>query len=236
MKKGLVVTLVAIVSMAFAGFASAGLPCAAYSTCELGFSINQACGQTDISWSPNGAYDQIILYVTVNDCLQDPVASCQVRLDMSGSFDCSADVDGGANLTFCGAATQYATTDANGAASFTLTGGGAGALVLDWTVTAECASPEVEVCANSDTICTKSVDFNGSGGINFLDTFKYLPKLAAGVGYSADLAACSAANAVNFLDTFKYLPALGGAWTCSGGQWTITHVGASLFECDDIFN
>ena len=139
------------------------------------------------------------------------------------------------NARLCGTATVTQTTDANGVTNFSLVGGGSGAIVLDYTVTAECADPEVELCANSDTLCAKSVDYNGTGNVNFFDTFKYLPALNTGTGYSADMAACNTSNIVNFFDTFKYLPALNTGAACSGGSFLLTLNDGGLFQCDDVF-
>ncbi len=45
------------------------------------------------------------------------------------------------------------------------------------------------------------------GNVNFFDTFRYLPQLSAGSGWSGDFT-CD--GNVNFFDTFQYLPALSG--------------------------
>jgi len=177
MKKGL---MIGLALFAFAGTALAGLPCAAYSTCTLTLNTPTACSTCDLVWAPDGSMDTIVLAVTVLDCLENPVDACDVRLDMSGEFDPNNDLGAGVNARICGTATVTQTTDANGVANFTIVGGGAGAIVLDYTVTAECADPEVELCANSDTLCVKSVDYNGTGNVNFFDTFKYLPALNTG--------------------------------------------------------
>jgi hypothetical protein len=232
MKKGLVFGVVALLGLA--GSAFAGLPCAAYSVCDLTIQNVTNCGTADLVWTPNELADYIVIRVTVRDCLENPVELCDVRLDMSGSFDANADVTTGVNGRICGSATQTGQTDANGAVSFNLSGGGAGAVMLDWTVTAQCADPEVELCANSDTLCAKSYDFNGSGNINFFDTFKYLPELNSGIGYSSDFAQCSTSNIVNFFDTFKYLPRLNNGDACPSGFWSLTNVDG-VVECDDIF-
>ncbi|MBN1826970.1 MAG: hypothetical protein JW958_11965 [Candidatus Eisenbacteria bacterium] len=233
MKKGL---MIGLALFAFAGTALAGLPCAAYSTCTVILNTPTACATTDLVWSPNGSMDTIVLAVTVLDCLENPVSSCDVRLEMSGQFDPANELGAsGNNGAICGTQTVTQATDANGVTSFTLTGGGAGAMILDYTVTAECADPEVELCAGSDTLCVKSVDFNGTGNVNFFDTFKYLPQLNSTTGYTGDMAACAATNVVNFFDTFKYLPALNSVAACPSGSWTLTLNDGGIYECDDIY-
>lgn len=232
MKKGLLICMVAL--FGFAGSAFAGLPCAAYSSCDLTLDISEGCTTTDLVWTPAGTADVIVISVTVRDCLENPVDTCQVRLDMSGSIDVHTSC--GTNITgvICGSASSFATTDANGVAEFTVTGGGGGALFLDWTVTALCADPEVELCTSSDTLCVKSHDVNGSGNINFFDTFKYLPALNAGISYCVDWGSCNTANTVNFFDTFKYLPHLNAADACPSGFFALTVVDG-VIECDDLF-
>ncbi len=213
MNKGLVLGILAIAAVGFAGMATAGLPCAAYSTCDLAPVQIRACSTTDVIWDAVGAAGYIGIVVTVRDCLNNPVDACDVRLDMSGTFDSNFGTAGVSGV-LCGTGSMTGTTDANGAVSFDVYGGGCGVLVLDWTATALCATPEVELCNVSDTLCVKSTDFNGDGLTHFLDTFRYLPMLNATTGYCGDFAGCSAGNGVNFLDTFAYLPALGGPYGC----------------------
>lgn len=232
MKKGLVFGVVALLGLA--GTASAGLPCAAYSVCGLTIQNVTNCATTNLVWTPNQYADYIVIRVTVRDCLENPVELCDVRLDLSGSFDANNDISPGVNGRICGTATRTAQTNANGAVAFNISGGGAGAIFLNWTVTAQCADPEVELCANTDTLCAKSYDFNGTGNINFFDTFKYLPQLNATTGYSSDFAQCSASNIVNFFDTFKYLPRLNNVDACPSGSFLLTYVDGVL-ECNDIF-
>ena len=217
MKKGLTFALAAILVAGFAGLASAGLPCAAYSTCDLyPVQVIAPCTTTDVTWDPNGAAGHILITVTVNDCLDNPVDSCDVRLDISGEFKGDVGITVAPGGFICGTASRTAQTGPNGAANFEITGGGGGSLVLNWTATAECASPEVELCSVSDTLCVKSTDMAGNGIINFFDTFNYLPILGSGVGYHGDWAQCSAGNIINFFDTFVYLPALGTPYNCAG--------------------
>ena len=59
----------------------------------------------------------------------------------------------------------------------------------------------------------KSPDFNGTGHINFTDTWKYLPELSAGIGICGNLSN-DASGLVNFTDTTKYLPHLNGNHVC----------------------
>ncbi|MFH1278388.1 MAG: hypothetical protein ABIK65_08415 [Candidatus Eisenbacteria bacterium] len=235
MKKGLVLGVVAL--LGFAGTAFAGLPCAAYSACNLSIQNVVGCGTADMVWTSSQLADYIVIRVTVRDCLENPVEACDVRLDLSGSFDSNVDVDptNAANFNgrICGTATRIAATNANGAVAFNISGGGAGAVFLNWTVTAQCADPEVPLCANSDTLCAKSYNYNGDTGINFFDTFKYLPALNAGVGYSSDFAQCSTANGINFFDTFRYLPRLNNGDSCVEG-FNLTKVN-NVLECDTIF-
>ncbi len=224
MKKGLVLGIVAIAVAGLTGLASAGLPCAAYSTATLSAVQIKVCSTTDVIWDGPGAAGYLKIDVTVHDCLDNPVDTCSVRLDMTADFTPDPSLTGVGGI-LCGTGTMTAVTNANGAASFTITGGGAGALALNYTITAECAIPEVELASVSDTVCVKSTDFNGNGGTNFFDTFKYLPQLSSGTGYTGDLAGCSSANGVNFFDTFVYLPALSGAYACPSGGVTLSNVG-----------
>ncbi len=217
MKKGLIFAIAAIAVAGFAGLASAGLPCAAYSICDLTPVQIDICSTTDVIWDPNGNDGYIQINVTVKDCLDTPVDTCTVRLDISGEFLAHTDIGVAPGGYMCNTGTMTAQTNANGAVSFQIDGGGCGSLVLNWSATAECASPEVLLCSVSDTLCVKSTDLAGNGLVNFFDTFNYLPLLGATVGYAGDFAACSAANQVNFFDTFTYLPALGAPYSCPGG-------------------
>ena len=236
MKKGIVIGLFALAMLGFTGSAFAGLPCAAYSNCELATVITQGCTTTDIIWSPsNTTADYVVIRGTVKDCIDNPVDTCDVQLDLSAGFDMNDDLVAGVSGRICGTSSSTTTTDANGYFEFTVTGGGSGAFIFDWTITALCADPSVEICASSDTLCAKSYDFNGSGNINFFDTFKYLPQLIAGVGYSSDFAACNTSNMVNFFDTFKYLPRLIAGDPCVGGSFLATSLEGLIYECDAIF-
>jgi hypothetical protein len=108
---------------------------------------------------------------------------------------------------------------------------------MHWVVTALCADPAIELSANDDTLCIKSFDFNGSGIVNFLDTFQLVQEVAPGTGYSADFRACSAGNIVNFLDTFVYVPHLSGGHACPGStSFLLTKVIDGLLpDCDELF-
>ncbi len=202
--------LVAAACMLVAGSAQATLPSPANSVCL--FEIKGAsCADADGIWSPGGTKDTLCIRVTVNNALGDPLDTCDVRLDVSATADAAN------GMFLCGSAagalTLNATTNANGAAEFKLQGGGCGRLELQWSVTAECAAPEVVLCSDTTSVCMKSTDFNGNGGINFFDTFIYLPQLNAGTGYCGDLT-CD--GNVNFFDTFQYLPDLNAGASCAG--------------------
>lgn len=236
MKKGLVFGIVAIAVAGITGLATAGLPCAAYSTCNLTPVQVRVCSTVDVIWSPLGNAGYLQIDVTVNDCLDNPVDTCDVRLDYGGTFDPEASIGAGVSGELCGSGSVTGTTDANGHVSFTLTGGGCGTLVLDWTATALCASPEVELCSVSDTLCVKSTDINGDGNTQFVDSFKYLPMLSAGSGYCGDFAACSGANAVTFPDNFVYLPALATGEACAGAKFSLTPSGGGFAACSGPIN
>ena len=210
-----VAALAGILMMASGAMAT--LPCAANSSCAL--EISSTCADADLVWCPgDDSGDMLYIRVTVRNCLDDPLDGCDIRLDLSGEGDSQDEVAGA--MAICGSASMTETSDINGAVEFTITGGGCGRIVLNWTATAECATPEVELCDNSDTLCVKSADFTGDLAVNFLDTFKYLPALAGGSGYCADLSCDAGDDSVNFLDTFKYLPHLAAACSCTG--WTLT--------------
>jgi hypothetical protein len=235
-RKGLVFGLIALGLTGFAGSALAGLPCAGYSHCGLDVIKISGCATTDLIWCPAGDKDLIRICVTVRDCLEAPVDSCIVRLDLLNfKFDPGDHLGAGVFGRICGTGTYMGNTlNNNGVYCWTLTGGGAGTIMFDWSVTAECADPEVLLCAESDTLCTKSFDFNGSGNVNFFDTFKYLPCLNSGVGYYCDFAQCNATNFVNFFDTFQYLPHLNGSHTCLPAVVVATNVELP-WDCDDIY-
>jgi len=209
--------------MIVASSAMATLPCAANSSCAIEVENGLPCGDADLRWCPLDDMDHIIIRVTVRNCLNDPLEGCDIRLDLSGEADAQDEL-GGTDMGICGTQSSTATSDANGAVAFSLTGGGCGRFVLNWTATAECATPEVELCTNSDTLCAKSPDFNGDLQVNYFDTFKYLPQLNSGTGYCGDLQ-CD--GIVNYFDTFQYLPHLNHGGSCTG--WTLT--AAVLGDC-----
>jgi hypothetical protein len=188
-------------------------------------------------WCPAGDYEKMYIRATVRDCLQAPVATCDVRLDLSGTVDILNDISGTNFGRICGTASRTATTDANGAVQFLISGGGAGRFEIHWVLTALCADPDIQLAAKDDTLCIKSFDFTGNGGVNFQDTFKYTPKLSAGTGYSCDFRQCSDGNGVNFQDTFQYTPHLSGGHTCPGGigaGFNLTTVTTGT-DCDLLF-
>jgi len=239
MRKGLVFGLFALATLGLAGSAFAGLPCAAYTTCErvVDNSVH-SCGEADLIWTPNGTADLIVITVTVMDCTQSPIDTCWVQLDYDTLL---YDVDPGVTITpamiICpGGPVFQQQTDANGVANFTITGGGAGAFIFDYTVTVLCADPDmVLTCTeNSDTLCAKSFDYNGTGNINFFDTFTFLPQLNAGTGYASDFAMCNDANQVNFFDTFAFLPHLNAGDPCTGAPG-FAGTAITIWNCDDQF-
>jgi hypothetical protein len=240
MRKGLMIGLLAVTVLGVAATADAGLPCAAYSSTVMAFQRKTGtgfpCNETNLVWCPQGDYEKLLIRVTVRDCLSAPVATCDVRLDLSGQFDPTDDLGAatGINGRICGTASRTATTDANGAAVFEVVGGGGGKYALHWVVTALCADPDIELTAQDDTLCIKSLDFNGTGNINFLDTFKYAPFLSAGSGYSGDFQSCSDGNLVNFLDTFQYAPHLQGGHLCAS-SFTLTRITTMGSDCNLLF-
>ncbi len=204
--------------LAVASTSMATLPCAANSSCAIEVENQLPCTNTDLRWCPQGDWDHIIIRVTVRNCLDNPLDSCDIRLDLSGIGDPQDEIGSPDGISICGSSSLTQMSDANGAVEFTLTGGGSGRFVLDWIVTAECAVPEVELCSNSDTLCAKSPDFTGNLIVNFWDTFEYLPQLQATVGWSGDfnsgVGTCD--NLVTFWDTFDYLPHLQAVHQCTG--------------------
>lgn len=232
MKKVLMLGLVAVATLGLTSSAMAGLPCAAYSSAS--FSIGgTACADADAFFSYAGNKGTIDICVTVNDCLQSPVDTCDVRLDYGLKYDAQDELVPGANGRVCGLGSATGATDANGVVCFELLLGGGGAGVVDWTVTAECASPEVFLAGASDTLCFRSTDFNGTGNVNFFDTFKYLPQLNAGVGYTGNM---NCIAPVNFFDTFQYLPDLNAGVACAGGSVLAADGTAAIGDCSGKIN
>lgn len=205
--------------LAIAGNAMATLPCAANSSCAIEAQNGNGCADADLRWCPAGDMDQIVIRATVRNCLDDPLSGCTLRLDLAGQAD---PTDATANMMVVGTASRTAVSDANGAVAWFITGGGCGRFNLDWTITAECADPQVELCATSTQFCAKTADFNGDGTLNFFDTFKYLPQLTAGAGYCADL---NCNGIANFFDTFQYLPHLTHGGTYAGFTLTVAALG-----------
>jgi hypothetical protein len=242
MRRSRVLGLIAMVVAGSIESASAGLPCAAYSSAVMELQrvsgTGLPCGTCDVVWCPAGDYESVWIRVTVRDCLSSPVPSCAVRLDLSGRFDPNNDLGSptSVNGRICGASSRMATTDSNGAASFDLWGGGAAKFALNWVLTALCADPEIELAARDDTLCIKSFDLNGSGNVNFSDTFKFAPQLNTGAGYSSDFRDCSSANRVNFRDSFLF--AVHQSHFCPGGagqSFTLLRDTSIGEDCDEDF-
>ena len=223
MRKTLALSAAIICCLAIASTAMATLPCAANSSCVIEVENSNGCTTADLRWCPLGDMDHIIIHVTVRNCLDDPLEGCAIRLDLDGEAD-AQDEMGVADIAICGTQSMTSVSDANGAVAFILTGGGCVRFILNWTATAECADPEVELCANSTELCVKSPDMNGDLAVNFFDTFRYLPQLIGGAGYCGDF---NCDGVVNFFDTFQYLPHLIHGGNCVG--WTLTPV--DLAEC-----
>ncbi len=226
------------------GQASGGIPCAAYSASILEFQRPTGpglpCGQCDLVWDPRGAgeSENLLIRVTVRDCDGVPVPGSFARLDLSGSFLRHPDITTATVGRICGTPSRSDTTDANGAARLRLRGGGSGRIALHWVVTISWPGDSFVLSDNWDTLCVKSPDFNGSGNVNFLDTFIYVPSLVHGTGYSGDFKACSALNTVNFQDTMFYAPFLFDGSPCQGGpaSFVLTTVTSMGESCDQLFN
>lgn len=183
------------------------------------------CSTTDLVWAPDGSADRLVFRATVVDAGADaPIPDCDLQLDLSGWLDPSGDLGAGVNGVVCGSSSRFATTDSSGAAEFVLTGGGCGVVGLTFVLTGLCGEDPLLLYEGADTFCVKSPDFNGSGNVNFFDTFKFLPQLNLGVGYCCDMAQCSPAEECNFFDTFRYLPHLAAASACEGGHFLLAVV------------
>lgn len=195
------------------GHAESGIPCAAYSSVTV-TTDGPACSDADLVCCPAGDLGGIVISATVLDCLLSPSDTCTIRLDYSFSGTAHAEVQP-ASVGICNspgnAGTLLSPTNANGVVSFRLIPYGVGDLNLDWSLTAVCASPEVLLASDQVAFQTKSPDFNGNGVVNFFDTFKYLPQLNSGIGYTGNL---NCLPPVNFFDTFQYLPHLSTGHSC----------------------
>lgn len=186
-------------------------------TVDLVPQINQGCGTTDIIWTPAANADVLLFRATVTDGdTGAPFPGCELRLEISGWFQSDFVTGMEAHGVVCGPAARTATTDANGTVEFEITGGGCGVAGLHWTLSALCVDPPMILYEGEDTLCVKSYDMDGSGDIDFFDTFKYLPGLVGALGYCCDFAQCSSLHACNFFDTFKYLPHLTALEDCTG--------------------
>lgn len=171
----------------------------------------------------------MVVSVTVRDSLFAPVTACSLRLDYGGSFSVHSELD---TSVFpyaghlCGTGVQLSVTDLLGVAEFRIEdGGGAGTLVLDATVTALCANPEVELGIASDTFCVRSTDVNGDQIVNFLDQFDFIPQTAVGVGFASDL---NCTPPINAFDYFSFLPELNQGNHCLE---SVTLIPVDLPDC-----
>ncbi|MFH1681112.1 MAG: hypothetical protein ABIH26_10765 [Candidatus Eisenbacteria bacterium] len=245
MSRKVVFGILALAVFGSAGGALAGIPCAAYSSSELVISrvtgTGRPCGTCDLLCCPAGDYDRMLIRVTVRDCLATPVPDCDVRLDLSGTYDPNNDVSNQSIILgrICGTPSRTQTTDASGAVEFPFWGGGAARFAIHWVVSALCADPEIELAARDDTLCIKSFAIRHGVAINFSDLFQFAPKLNAGFGYSADFSFCSEENIVNFRDTIEFARHYYGGHCCPGGSgesFALTRVIDGLLpDCDDIF-
>jgi len=193
----------------------AGVPCPETSTLVAEVEGDRTCQNADIVWSLSSSrpMDLLFLRVTVRDCDSVPVEECDLQVEIQGWGDPQDEIEP-AKMSVCGNPSRFATTDADGAAEILVIGGGAGRIVLAWTVTANCGGP-IDLGTNSDTLCVKSHDLTGDLKINFFDVFKYLPQLSIGLGWSGDYI-CD--GNINFFDTSigEFLIAVVNANECDG--------------------
>jgi hypothetical protein len=200
-----------LIAMAITGVsASRSIPSPDDSSLNIEVENGLACGSADLRWCPAGDMDQINFQITVRDWNNDPIPDADVTLEISGECDPQDELGANANMMIAGNSLRLGTTDSSGYVEFEITGGGAGRFYLNYIV--ECRGIELFNSA-TPTLCAKSPDFTGDGTINFFDTFKYLPQLNSGSGWSGDLR-CD--GVVNFFDTFQYLPHLNHGGTTPG--------------------
>jgi hypothetical protein len=189
------------------------------SVCSIGYIDNDVCptpAPPTLVWCPAGDRSRIVIRVRALGAAGAPCAGCP--LVVTAMFR-GMPILPATNLWVCGAVggvlTTTVVTDAIGEAQVEITGGGCGCLVVDYSVNAAaCGGPAV-LCSGSSRFCVKSPDFTGNGIVNFADTARYLPMLAAGFGYCGDF---NCNGVVNFADTAQYLPHLFAAHACTFGS------------------
>jgi hypothetical protein len=179
----LFVAALSILSLAFVGAASAGIPSASTSTVVAVASGNPDCNPGTAVICPASDMGQIDVTVTVRNIYGDPLPGKTVT--------CYANVVSGGPFCFCpGEDPQVGVTDANGEVVFVYHDfGGCGE--LNWY--ADC---EGVVLGPSGTIYIASPDNNGDCVVNLVDFGNF-----AGVYLGAD--ACSDYNCdgiVNLID------------------------------------
>jgi hypothetical protein len=197
-------------------------PVPAASICSIGWIDADVCptpAPPTLVWCPAGDLSRIVIRVRALGAAGAPCAGCP--LTITARFRGRPTLTG-TNLWVCGAVasvlTATVTTDANGVAVLPITGGGCGCLIVDYIVDATaCGGPPV-LCSGTAPFCVKSPDITGNGIVNFQDTFRYAPMLAAGFGYCGDF---NCNGAVNFADTFQYAPHLAAVHACTFGS-TVT--------------
>lgn len=202
------------ITIAFSSPAFAGIPSPANSSIDT--YAPGLCGNADAGWFfESNSKGELVVAVTVRDALASPVPACSLRLNFGGSFSVESALDPAVFPYaghLCGDGTLETITDSLGIAEFRIQdGGGAGALVLDVTVTALCENPEIELGAVSDTFCVRSTDINGDQIVNFFDIMDYNLAYSTGTGWYADFN-CTAP--VNFFDTFFFLPEINQGGHC----------------------
>ncbi|NNE08724.1 MAG: hypothetical protein HKN20_09200, partial [Gemmatimonadetes bacterium] len=127
--------------------AEADIPLPATASCEA--TGTSPCPEVDAIWCPAGDMDSIIVRATVRNALGELVPDCLIRLDVSSVGTPDPSMGGGAQVQLCGNGEFHQLTDANGAVAFPLFGGGCGTIEVAWTLTAECAAPEFQLCTDT---------------------------------------------------------------------------------------
>ncbi len=200
--------------------AEAGVPCAATSGREMKIG-GTACSSADALFSWHGNRGTIDIYVTVRDCASQPVGGSDVQLGFVVAGDPTDEFAASAEMRINVDSELNGTTDAAGVALFEVLVGGCGQVQIDWTATAD----GVELGTDSQSYCVRAFDMNGSGEVNFYDTFLCLPQYFTGVGWAADF---SCVAPINFFDLFHYLPDLNSA---AKAEVSMAATPAILGEC-----